>query len=435
MSIKIDKQLLIEHARTVLSKNDLGTSTKPALQLYPHQWNWDSAFIAIGLSHINEGRAQTEIKSLLKAQWPNGMVPHIVFNPDEVDYHPGPDYWSTDIPNAPRGITTSGITQPPIISYAALEVYHNSRNKRKAELFLREIYKDLLLQVKFLLTDRDPLQQGLSFICHPWESGMDNATNWDIPLNSFDMDFQPNFMRRDNQNIEAEQRPTDNEYTRYSYLVQRYAMEEWNQAKIHSLNLFLVQSVLFNALQLKSLQALSSIATIIGEDSQDIDNQIQSVQQAFAKALWNSEISCYQDIDISTGKSIIAGNLGQFIPLFAGLPTKEQAKRLITELCSPDYWPEQGWGIASQSIRSTEFDANRYWRGPVWVNMNWMIIKGLEQYNRSDLANRLAHETLQLVEQSGFYEYFNPKTGQGLGSDSFSWTAALVIDLLKSDYR
>ncbi|MDO9575145.1 MAG: hypothetical protein Q7J55_01285 [bacterium] len=72
---------LKKRAVEVLKDNDTGNSTKPAPLLYPHQWQWDSAFIAIGLSHIDEERAQQEILSLLRGQWTNGMIPHIIFNP------------------------------------------------------------------------------------------------------------------------------------------------------------------------------------------------------------------------------------------------------------------------------------------------------------------------------------------------------------------
>ncbi len=430
-----ESRKLVAGACTVLAKNDLGSATKPAPQLYPHQWNWDSAFIAIGLSHLNEERAQAEIKSLLQAQWSNGMIPHIVFNPAAVDYHPGPAYWHTANSGAPRSIKTSGITQPPLLAYAALKVYQNSANKKTAGKFLRDIFPALLRYSRFLLDARDPLRQGLAFICHPWESGMDNAVNWDIPLNSFKMDFHPKFMRRDNRKIPGTQRPSDPEYTRYSYLVQRYAMEKWNQTQIRSLGLFLVQSVVFNVLHLKSLQALSEICAIIGKDRCEIDDRIQFVRKAFETRLWNEATGCYLDIDLKTGRPIYTENISQFIPLFTGVPGHEQAEILISKLRTPDFWPERGWGLCTQSTNSPEFDAQGYWRGPVWINMNWMIIKGLERFGRSDLAQRLAHETLQLVEQNGFYEYFNPQTGEGLGSDSFSWTAALVLDLVAAGYQ
>jgi hypothetical protein len=71
--------LLRDQAAAVLRGNDQGRWTKAAPRLYPHQWSWDSAFIAIGWAHVDLRRALTELKQLFAAQWATGMVPHIVF--------------------------------------------------------------------------------------------------------------------------------------------------------------------------------------------------------------------------------------------------------------------------------------------------------------------------------------------------------------------
>ncbi len=96
---------LAARAAAVLEKNDMDGWTRAAPNLYPHQWSWDSAFIAIGLAHLDVGRAAAEIQSLLDHQWKTGKVPHIVFNPDAPpeSYFPGPDHWASaaDPPDAP----------------------------------------------------------------------------------------------------------------------------------------------------------------------------------------------------------------------------------------------------------------------------------------------------------------------------------------------
>src|ERR1700688_4835410 len=103
---------LVERAKSVLKANDLGQSTKPAPNLYPHQWNWDSCFIAIGISRYDTERAALELRSLLHGQWRNGLIPQIIFNPEGSGYFPGPDVWqSTRSPDAPTSVETSGITQ------------------------------------------------------------------------------------------------------------------------------------------------------------------------------------------------------------------------------------------------------------------------------------------------------------------------------------
>src|SRR5690606_28339572 len=71
---------LFEAAKTVLKMNDTGNYTIPAPGLYPHQWLWDSCFIAIGIRHYDIERAKIELLHLLSGQWTNGMLPHMVLS-------------------------------------------------------------------------------------------------------------------------------------------------------------------------------------------------------------------------------------------------------------------------------------------------------------------------------------------------------------------
>ena len=90
------------------------------------------------------------------------------------------------------------------------------------------------------------------------------------------------------------------------------------------------------------------------------------------------------------------------------------------------------WPVPSVPQNSSYFDPYKYWQGPTWVNTNWLIIDGLTRYGFLAEAKLLKEKTLELVEKSGFYEYFNPLDGGPAGAANFSWTAALTIDLVKS---
>jgi glucosylglycerate hydrolase len=107
-------------ALAVLHNNDSGGWTKPAPHLYPHQWSWDSAFIAIGLAHVDLDRALRELEALFGAQWADGRVPHIAFNPHAAGYFPGPEWWASASisQQAPRTPATSGLIQPPVHALA-----------------------------------------------------------------------------------------------------------------------------------------------------------------------------------------------------------------------------------------------------------------------------------------------------------------------------
>ena len=101
----------------------------------------------------------------------------------------------------------------------------------------------------------------------------------------------------------------------------------------------------------------------------------------------------------------------------------------LIERLSSDGWSPK-FPIPSVPTDSPQFDAERYWQGPTWVNTNWLIIQGLRAQHESTLADALLRRTLQLVDAGGFAEYFSPYTGEGYGAKEFSWTAALALELL-----
>ena len=68
--------------------------------------------------------------------------------------------------------------------------------------------------------------------------------------------------------------------------------------------------------------------------------------------------------------------------------------------------------VPSVPLGSRWFKPTRYWQGPAWVNMNWLIIDGLRRYGFTGEADALRLKTLELVEKSGFYEYYHPVTGE-----------------------
>ena len=91
---ELDAGALATRALEVLEANWLGHGTQPS-RLYPHQWSWDSACIAMGYARWNQGRAERELRSLFAGQWANGLLPHIVFASGSGRYFPGPEFWQS----------------------------------------------------------------------------------------------------------------------------------------------------------------------------------------------------------------------------------------------------------------------------------------------------------------------------------------------------
>ncbi len=115
-------EALTARAVAVLDRNRRGSWTCPAAGIYPHQWLWDSSFTAIGLGRHDATRAAAECTSLLRGQWSNGMLPHMIFAADVRDVGSERLWRSRLDPRAPKGVNTSCITQPPVLPIAARRV-------------------------------------------------------------------------------------------------------------------------------------------------------------------------------------------------------------------------------------------------------------------------------------------------------------------------
>lgn len=122
------------------------------------------------------------------------------------------------------------------------------------------------------------------------------------------------------------------------------------------------------------------------------------------------------------------------MPLLDGELPAEGVSAIVRDLSAPCFHPpevDEHYLVPSYDIAGKLFDPRRYWRGPVWINTDWLIWRGLVHHGQHDLADHVAASMLELVRKSGFREYFDPFTGAGYGSNDFAWTAALTIDLIE----
>jgi glycogen debranching enzyme len=435
--IRAKDAALVAQAKQVLEQNRVGRFTKPAPNLYPHQWSWDSAFIAMGYIHYNQARAEEELRALFAAQWTNGLVPHIVFNPAAAGYSPNPEMWRTiGHPRVPPGNLTSGIVQPPIHATAVRHIFQHAPDQQRARAFLAEMFPRLRDWHAYLFRERDPQGSGLVYIRHPWESGMDNSPLWDASLQRIQPRPEeiPIYRRVDTTIVDAADRPTNVEYDRYMYLVKLFADREYDEARIFPDCPYLIQDVLFNTLLCQADRDMAEIAALLGEEAAPFAARAEATAQALNSRCWDAAQGIYVDYDLVAGAPISVSVAAGFAPLFAGVPSTEQAQRLYSYLNSPAFsaLDEQVYPVPSYDRRAPGYSPNRYWRGPIWLNINWLIWHGLRRYGFTAYASRVEQAMVELVREHGFFEYFNPQTGQGHGTDQFSWTAALLLDVLYS---
>ncbi|WP_306206239.1 MGH1-like glycoside hydrolase domain-containing protein [Actinoplanes sp. RD1] len=432
---------LWKSAAAVLDTNWAGDHMVPSHRLYPHQWSWDAAFIAIGLAYVNPTRAWRDLRSLFDAQWPDGRVPHIVFDPQtaEGDYFPGPAFW--DVPayagRAARGST--GLVQPPLHAVAAWEVYrratsHGAACAREAREELAWLYPRLVAQQDYLAGARDAGGDGLASIVHPWESGLDNSPSWDFAMADVpaDMGLLDRFRRRDLEVADAAHRPTDVDYARYLGLVLNYRAGDYSDHGLAKRHDFVVECPSFNAILAAAELALVHIAGVVGADPDPHLERAARITSAISRHLWDEQTRTFRARNVRTGVLSPARTVSGLVPLLLpGLPD-HQAAAVMAEAASERFGLPGTTGLPVPSYDRTapDFDTLRYWRGPIWINVNWLLRRGMLVHGYRDEAEDLRTAMIRLIHRSGHFEYFHPTTGEGIGAPTFSWTAALSLDLL-----
>jgi hypothetical protein len=417
-------------ARRVVVTNWRQQATVPAARLYPHQWSWDSAFVAIGLRHLSPARAQRELESLFGAQWRDGRVPHIVFDPHvPADaYFPGPSFWrSGAVPEAPA-VPTSGIVQPPAHALAVWLTYCADPATARARGFLPRLYPRLVAWHRYLTTRRDLTGSGLMSVVHPWESGMDNSPAWDAPLSRVTPVPDGEFTRRDLNHASAAERPTDADYGRYVRLARDYRDARYaDSLRVHG---FAVEDPLCNALLAAGEHALASMAAELGSDPRRHRSAAARLTDTLTATLYDPTAGTFFPRDAHTGTLIRSYSVGGLMPLVVpGLPV---ATELIKTALGNRFRLREACPLPSYDLTAHDHDAGRYWRGPGWINTSWLFWHGLRLHDESSLAGDLRRRLLDRVRNAGFREYFDPLTGAGHGTDEFSWTAALILDLIRT---
>ncbi len=401
---------LDSRARQILRGNDRGGYTIPTEGLYPYQWNWDSIFAAWGFSTFDRSRAWQEVETLLAAQWPNGMVPHILFHKPDPGYFPGPDVWGA-IGKGPT--VSSGISQPPI---AATFVRRMHQEASYADI--GRIFRQLKKWHRWFMDWR--CHEGAIFITHPWESGRDNAADWDLAMRAIDPIGVGEYTRRDTSHVDADMRPTKEDYDRYIWLVQRGARLHWDDAALAEARPFAVADPSMTLILLRANRDLAVLADLLGEDRVEIDTWTARLE-AGAQYLKHPETGVFDSIDVLTGKRVGTVSSAAFLCWYAGLESDVMLREFSAAMKASRY------PVPSLKVGSDGFDPGRYWRGPSWAIINTLIGLGLAEMGHTAEAEALRQSTRDMIAEHGFAEYHNPLDGAPKGGASFTWTAAVWL--------
>lgn len=433
---------LLENCVTVLKNNDRGKHTVPAKGLYPHQWLWDSCFIAIGLRHLDVKRSQQEILSLFNGQWSNGMLPNMILSPSKIPSQASTFWRSSLSPYSPDEIATSGITQPPMVAEAVIKV-GQMLNKTERITWFQRIYPGLLRFHEWLYNERDPQNSGLVLQIHPWETGLDNTPPWIYELQRhrmplwikliglFKIDLLIGPLRKDSfLSLPGERISTINALSYYS-IQRRLRRNHYDINKILKHSELTIEDINYNSILVRANYHLKSIAKVINKSlPAELLASINKTEIAFEN-FWDAYSGQYYSRTHNSKKLIKVSTVGTLLPLYAGCISKERAQHLTKMLLDENTFNSK-FPIPTVPINSNWFDQHKYWQGPTWINTNWLIMDGLRRYGFKKEAEHIKQQSIKLVSLNGSREYFSPKDGSPAGANDFSWTAALIIDMLNN---
>ena len=411
---------IIENAKKTLIRNRRSKYTLPTnTKLYPAQWNWDSAFIALGYSNFNLNYSFKEIETLLSGQWRDGMVPHILFHKKDINYTPNYKAW-----NCGKKVSSSGITQPPILASILRLIIERKKFSKKKVITYTSIILKIKKYLEWFIRNRDPKQTGLISILHPWESGYDNSPLWDKPMNNIKIENNLKYKRKDNKIVKSDQRPLKIDYDRYVTIKNDLKKMNYNPKKLYYNSQFNVVDVGFNSLFLKACKDLIFLLGLINKKSPLLKKYIKINEKNLIR-LFNPKKRTFKNKDLKNQTITEIPSITNFFMLFADLDNDKINAELIKSL--KRYCKKEKYLFPSINSDHKSFEEKRYWRGPVWVNCNWIVYQGLKNKDKK-FAEIIRKKTINLIEKKKFREYYSSKTGLGMGAKNFSWSAALYLD-------
>jgi hypothetical protein len=360
--------------------------TSPSPLRYPWQWYWDSCLTSISWRHLDPARARAELESLLQAATPEGFIGHTIF-------------WGQPVP-LPRRLyynicspadSMTHTIQPPLLAWAwRIAVGDPSKEPRI------RAHHDLIS------AQRDLDGDGLLWIIQPDETGLDASPSFDA-IWGWRADGKPGF----------------------PLLVRRNRRLHFDIREVKRAGGPLVCSPLVNVLHCLSRLALglSSITPVL------VDRLYQEGPGLFGQEVWPQR------------ECPVVATWAALSPLALPDLPEDIGRRLVEEhLLNPErFWlPVPPPSVSAQepsfSLKDHRLGLRQYWRGPTWVNSAWLVWLGLRRLGYRPEADELARRIITTVAREGLREYYNPRTGQGMGAHDFAWSS-LVGELIHEDPR
>ena len=366
--------------------------TCPAAGRYKHQWYWDSCFHAIAWARYDPARAREELRTLVRAMGPEGLVPHTVFWHRSPRWRRAPFYATPTV----LGSFATESTQTPLLAYAWERVADGDAG------FVAEGLEALALHYDWLDRERDPDEDGLVSILFPDESGLDDSPKYDAVYGGL-AHWRPGYFR----------------------LVERYRRLGYRARTVIERHEEHVEEVLFNvayALSLRSLARMSGETRWL--------RRAERTEQALLAKCHDPSTGLFFDLAGRDEEPVRVSTWASLAPLALGSLPEDVRRRLVEEHLLHRARYAAPYGIPSVAIEepsfNPRFDRFRCWRGPAWVNSAWLLVPPLRELGYEEAARRIVGSLADAVERHGFREYYDPLTGRGMAARGFGWSTLLA---------
>ena len=187
--------------------------------------------------------------------------------------------------------------------------------------------------------------------------------------------------------------------------------------------------------------ALAYLARRLNEpaDADAYTAKAGALKRLITERMWSEADGTFWNIDSRTRDFMKVKAWTNFVPLWAGVASPAQAARMIPALLDPaTFWSPNGVRTLAKDEKLYD-PAKGYWRGPVWVVSNYLMMHGLMNFGHAAEALALAERTQHLLvadfqKTGGMNENYNPETASPDASGHFvSWN--LLAEHMKEEAR
>ena len=317
----------------------------PSRTLYPHQWSWDSAFIAIGLAQVRPAAPGGSWRACSGRSGPTDGC-RTSCSTRRCGSARTSRGRRCGAPPSARSAGGGHLRPRPAAGARARRVLAYRRAPDPTGLAaLRRLYPALVAQQRYLADRRDVAGDGLVCIVHPWESGLDNSPAWDEPMAAVPAEaaVMSAYRRHDTAHADAAHRPTDLDYARYLAIVAAYRDHDYSDRDLATGHPFLVECPLFNAAFGAAEHALAEIAALVGADPGPHRARAARITEALLRRLYDTDTGTFQPRDLRTDRLVSARTVLGLTPLILpDLPPRE-VDALVVEARSARFGVAGGW--------------------------------------------------------------------------------------------